>query len=453
MFKYGEKRIRKVGLLGLGKSNLGVYSYLSRHFPTLSFTVRADKLSDGVPEWAERLLIGDRAFSDIDEDILFLSPSVRRDCPVLTDAVAREVMLSSDAEFFFQHNESDVYAVTGSDGKSTTVYLTSRLLLGGYRSALPLGNFGEAMTPHLDDAPGYATVAELSSFQLNYLKPKSVRCAITNLTPNHLNWHKSFSEYAGAKANILPGAKETVLNYDCPESRKLFAKTRPYAVISRRLSLRALVREVSAEIYVYEREGRIYINGEPMLDTKKIRAFSDYNVSNFACAMALAYGKYDKELLYGIAEGFGGLPHRCELVGEKDGVRYYDSSIDSSPKRCAATLSRFSGNVILILGGRSKGLDFSELVPPLLRVARKIIITGECADEIEAALLRDTDFLRSGIKYLKIQDFFDAVGAATDSAVSGDAVLLSPAATSFDRFKSFEERGDAFKSFLKTKGI
>ena len=452
MFIYRNKPILKVGLVGLGKSNLGVYSYLSRHFPTLSFTVRADKEIPDIPEWVAGCVFGPGALSNVDEDVLFLSPSVRRDIPELCSARDHGVILSSDAELFFEYQKGDVYAVTGSDGKSTTVYLASELLFGSYGSTLPFGNFGEAMAPHIDE-PGVGMALELSSFQLSYMRPSTLRSAITNITPNHLNWHTSFEEYALAKANILHGAKEPVMNYDCPVTRKFFEGIRPYAVFSRKLSLKELCCAVRAEVYVYERGGVIYVNGDEWLRTEDIRAYSEHNVSNFVCAMALCHGRYDRQLLRDVARGFGGLAHRCELLGEIGGVKYYDSSIDSTPKRCAMTLAGFRGNVILILGGRSKGLDFTELIPSAVRVTKKIIIAGECASEIEDALLRSEDFIKSGIPYLIVSDFYGAIDRAYTDAVAGDAVLLSPAATSYDRFKSFEERGDAFKSFLKTKGL
>ena len=449
MFYFHGKAIGSVGLVGLGKSNLGVLSYLFRHHGGLEFTLRSSVPTEENDPIFKRRFFASEAFKDITEDILFLSPSVRRDIPELMRAENAGVILSSDAELFFDRATSDVYAVSGSDGKSTTTYLTSRLLGGAYKSVFPCGNIGEAMTPHLDDREGSAQVTELSSFQLSYMKPKTKRAVITNITKNHLNWHKSFEEYIDAKRNILFRTDERIINFDCPVTRTLSRNFDIFAVFSKTMREEELKKKISAELYLTVSDGIIVASGEPLLDTKKIRVGGEYNILNFMAAISMSYGKCEKSDILGLAEEFGGLPHRCELICESDGVRYYDSSIDSSPKRCAATLSSFDKRVTVILGGRSKGLDFSELLPTLSDKAKRIVLTGECAEEIKEILDRDGCFSALGIPYDKISDFKDAVSFAARTAEPGDSVLLSPAATSYDSFKSFEERGEFFARIIK----
>lgn len=450
VFYYNGKAIKSIGLFGIGKSNLAVYRYLIGKYPDLSVTVRASAKSDIKDIRAKRIFFGEECFFDIREDILFLSPSARRDVPELIEASARGVILSSDTEFFFSLSDSDVYAVTGSDGKSTTTHLTSLLLSKDYGAVIPAANSGEPLTPHLDDIHT-AFVAELSSFQLMYETPHSVRALITNISENHLNWHKSYREYILAKSNILPNARERVLNYDSEIIRGLFEDYEAFGVYSRAFSYEKLKVLRKAEIYLTLRDGCILLNGAPILNTSDIRLPGIHNVENFMAAIALSLGHFDDKLLSDVAKEFSGLEHRRELVISDGGVDYYNSSIDSSPKRCVNTLNTFSERVVLILGGRSKGLDFSELIPTAINKARKIILTGEASPEIERAFLENKDYENSGVKLFKFPDFYDAIDFAMKIAEPGECVLLSPAATSYDAFRNFEERGRAFKDYIKKR--
>lgn len=445
MFTYNGRKITSVGFLGYGKSNKGIHDYLKSHFNGLRFILRSDsqiEVQDGI---FHKIHTGRTAYDKITEDILFLSPSARRDKSELARAEGRGVILSSDAEFFLSGTSSDVFAITGSDGKSTTTTLTAMMLAESYKAAIPCGNIGEAMTPHLDDGAGYAYAAELSSFQLNYMKPRVRRAVITNITENHLNWHTSFEEYINAKRNVFENAEERIINFDCEISRA-FAKEYPiFAVFSRKKNEVELRRALEAEIYVTESDGYITASGERLLALSDIRVKGAHNELNFMAAIAMSYGIAEKERILSTAKDFGGLRHRCELIRELHGVRYYNSSIDSSPKRTCATLDTFQDRVTVILGGRSKGLDFSELVPMLTRKAKSVILMGECADEIEGAILKSDDFK---IPYIKYRSFEEAVKYALSTAKEGDSVILSPAATSYDEFSNFEERGDAFRKII-----
>jgi len=447
MFYFNGKKIERVGFLGLGKSNLGVYSYLSLHH-AFDVTVRSREPVDTSVFGKCRIHFGGDMLKNIDEDILFLSPSARREVPEILSAKERGVILSSDAELFFASTAADIYSVTGSDGKSTTAYLTARMLEASYAAALPCGNIGEAMAPHLDDPAGAAYVAELSSFQLNYFKPHSKRSIITNISENHLNWHSSFSEYISAKSNVLDFTDERVCNYDSEIVRELVREYPLFAAFSTTLSENALKSQITAEIYITLSDGKIIANGKQILDTAKIKVGGSHNIKNFMAAIAMSYGRCTASDISSIAESFGGLRHRCELVAVIDGVRYYDSSIDSSPKRCAATLGMMKERVIIILGGQAKGLDFRELIPALREKAKAIILTGDTADELYK-VISESDIRELNIPVTRIYDFYEAVRFSVKAARPGDTVLLSPAATSYDRFSNFEERGDAFAKEIK----
>lgn len=445
MFLYKGRAIKSVGFIGFGKSNVDLYSYLKKSCVGVEYTVRSDVEPMPPAELPDRVLLGDAMLDDIREDVLFLSPSVRRDDPRLKEAMSRGTILSSDTELFLELTKGDIFAISGSDGKSTTAYLTSLMLANAYKGAIPCGNFGEPLSRHIDDGNGYAYALELSSFTLNYLAPRSKRAVITNVTENHLNWHSSFEEYISAKRNVFVNAESRIFCYDCPVSRRIAADFPIFGVFSALVSENELRKAVNAELYITLHNGKIIMNGEETVNTKTMRAVGNHNILNVMAALAMTDGIADRKYVQSIAESFRGLSHRCEEIGAFRGVRYYDSSIDTSPKRCAATLSSFGKRVIVILGGRSKGLDFSELIPALKAYAKHIVLTGECAREMFDLFAKDGGLDSLNIKYAIVDDFVEAVVYAATVAREGDSVLLSPAATSYDRFKNFEERGSFFR--------
>ena len=445
MFAFKGRAIKRVGFLGFGKSNSDLYNYLRKNAAGVEYTLRQSVPLTTEVSGFDRVLLGDAWLDGIDEDVLFLSPSVRRDNRRLAEAEARGVMLSSDTELFLELTRGDIFAVTGSDGKSTTAYLTALMLGEAYKGAIPCGNFGEPTSRHIDDGIGYAYALELSSFTLNYLEPKSRRAVITNISENHLNWHSSFEEYVAAKRNAFVNAEERVFCYDCPITRGVATEFPIYAVFSAERTEEELRREISAEVYVTLDRGRITLNGESTVDTSEMRARGRHNVLNVMAAMAMSSGIADPKHVIRVAESFRGLSHRCEEIGSFRGIRYYDSSIDTSPKRCVRTLEAFDERVILILGGRSKGQDYRELLPAIKKHAKHVVLTGECAPEIYGILRGDSEINELKIRYALVEDFFEAVLYAATVAREGDSVLLSPAATSYDRFKNFEERGSYFR--------
>lgn len=431
---YKGKTVESAGVLGLGKSNTGVMDYFHRHYPDVPITVRCDKLTKHAD------FCGDDALSDLYEELLFISPSVRRDRRELTEAMARGVTVTTDAEFFCECFGGDIFAISGSDGKSTTTALTAMLLSRTDGEVPAIGNIGVAMTPCLDG--NYrAVAAELSSFQLMDLEPITARAFITNVTPNHLNWHKSYDEYVSAKENLMKRARERVFNLDCPVCRLISEKYGADIVCSDSMTDEEVSKISDARIRVTRCGDGIAINGKELLRLCDIKCASRHNVKNLIAAIALTYGYTDGERITDVARKFNGLAHRCELIGKFNGITYINSSIDSSPKRTVTTLRSLNGRMIVILGGRSKGLGFGELAPVLSEHARLAVLTGENGREIE-------DSLNDSTARIYVRDFEDAVKHAITSARSGDTVILSPASTSFDSFSSFEERGEKFKEII-----
>lgn len=446
------KEIKNVGVVGLGKSSIGVIDYLSRQYGNVSFCLRSDKPINKSEAMRvtnfKRIEQCERAFCDIEEDILFLSPSVRRDRRELQLAKDKGVILSSDAELFFESYPGDIYAVSGSDGKSTTTKILSLLLSERYGSTPAIGNIGEAMSPIID-SDAKAAAAELSSFQLMNFTPRSKRALITNISPNHLNWHTSFFEYRAAKENLMTCAEERIFNLDCEYSREMLSRYDAFAVFSAVRSEKELTKLRKAEVYLSLCDGYIIANGEKILNTSDILAYSEHNRVNFMAAIAASFGLVSRAHIEKIAKTFSGLGHRNEFIGSFGGISYFESSIDSSPKRTATTLSSHNA-VTLILGGRSKGLDYRELISPLEEKAKAIVLMGENAEEIFSAISKSKKISSGEIPTARAESLTDAVRLADELTGAGGTVLFSPASTSFDAFKDFEERGDRFRLTVKS---
>lgn len=420
---------RKIGLIGLGISNRGVLSHIRE--------------CDGCPEirTIESIQKTQDTLCDFSgADALVLSPSVRPDALALTRAKARGVRILTDGEIFFTDTKARCFAVTGSDGKSTTTAMLAHLLSAALGKEVPaIGNIGQAMTPRLaEDHTDYAI--ELSSFQLFHYTPHVARAAITNLTENHLNWHKGMEEYKRAKAGLYAACDNPIVSPDGIGAYELLKK-QPFAVYSMEKTEKELAK-CKAEFAYYIKNEMVYENGAPFLPLSYLKADTSYNRYNLLCALAMAAGIITKESARAI-EDFSGLAHRCRCVLTVRGVRYIDSSIDSSPSRTAKTLGALDAPVVLLLGGLGKGLSLTPLLAPVKEKCRGVVCFGPFGREA-AAFLAENGY--AGLLPSPTERLAEAFYAASDIAREGDAVLLSPAATSFDEFENFEARADAFRA-------
>ncbi len=431
--------VKKIGFLGFGRSNKALFEYLKRRFEFHAVIRDEREALDGAPAGAE-LLLEKNCFKPAFEDVIFLSPSVRRERECVRH-LSRHSLLSSDAELFFSSGHDNVFAITGSDGKSTTAALTGKILNTGGTKAFVCGNFGLPLTPLSDEQNAYF-VTELSSFMLRYMTPKSRRALITNITPNHLNWHADFEEYKSSKESILKNAEERVFSFDCPQSRELIKKYGAYAVFSVNMPYGELKKALKAELYASLEDGFITLNGVKIAERKKLPVVGIHNVKNVLSALCLTHGFCDTGSALEAIFGFSGLEHRCKLIYESNGIRYYDSSIDSSPERTRATLKMFERPVTVILGGRDKNLDYAPLSRAVMSHAGAVILCGENAEKI-------FKFLKDGnapCPIFKVENYREAVLRAREIGLD---TVLSPASTSFDCFKNFEERGDAFLEAIR----
>ena len=395
-----------------------------------------------------KLRLGAGYLDNLEADVIFRTPGLMPHDAALTEAVSRGAELTSEMEVFFEVCPCRIIAVTGSDGKTTTTSLIAEMLKKSEVTAHIGGNIGAPLLHKADSMrPDDAAVLELSSFQLITMKKGPDIAVVTNLSPNHLDVHRDMDEYVAAKRNILIHQKtggRTVLNLD-NEITRGFADDAPGEVLF--FSHNEKVRDG-----VYLDGGAIYeaVGGHSEVIIKSADIFlpGAHNADNFMAAFAAVRGLADREAMADTARTFRGVSHRIELVRELRGVKYYNDSIASSPTRAIAGLHTFDRKVILIAGGKGKGLSFGELGSEIVSRVKTLVLTGMTAEMLRDAVAGAPEYAGEPEIIIR-EDFADAVYTAAGSASEGDVVLLSPACTSFDRFKNFEERGELFKEIVK----
>lgn len=452
---------RRVSVIGMGVSNVPLAEFLRRCGAVV--TARDKKTPGELAEAYERLsclgvkfVCGQDHLSGLDDEIIFRAPGIRYDIPELVAASAEGAVLSSEMELFFELCPCKIIGITGSDGKTTTTTVTSLILKkqaeldGSDRKIWLGGNIGTPLIGHIEEIkPDDICVVELSSFQLHRMVQSPSVAAITNITPNHLNWHTDMKEYIDAKTNIFTHQSDSgrvVLNYENDITRALAEKA------PGKVCFFSSKQTPPSDNAVYEENGAIYLKEDgyarKVINTSDIKLVGRHNVENYMTAIALTAGLASADAVYEVASTFNGVEHRLEFVRELDGVKYYNGSIDSSPTRTIAALSCFKTPVVVILGGYDKNLDYEPLCEPLYEHAHTAILTGQNAEKIYKAL--DSHGIPADFHIIREPDFEKAVYAAKTAAKPGDTVILSPAAASFDRFKNFEERGKIYKSIVQS---
>ena len=449
-------RGKRVTVIGLGISNRPlVKMLLDRGIPVecRDKTPREKLLPEvlALEEMGAVLTLGEDYLEGIEADVVFRTPGLNAFCPQLTALRDRGCTVTSEMEAFFAVCPCPIFGVTGSDGKTTTTTLIEKLLeQAGFRVWCG-GNIG---TPLLDRAAEMreddVAVLELSSFQLMGMEVSPHVSVLTNLSPNHLDIHKDMDEYVTAKENIyLHQSREdrVILNLDNDITRSFLPKA-PGAVMTFSRKERPILG------YYLRNDGMICrAEGEKdreILRADRIKVPGVHNIENYMAAFCAVDGLVTREDMVSLAETFGGVSHRIELVREKDGVKFYDSSIDSSPSRTTAALRSFSQKVILVAGGKDKGIAYDALGPELRAHVKLLVLTGMTAGKIRAAAEQVPGYDGTNPEILDVEDFDDAIKTAASRARPGDAVILSPASTSFDRFRNFEERGDRFKTVVNS---
>ena len=385
------------------------------------------------------------------QDIIMRTPGYEYYKPELQAALQAGTKVTSEVELFFELCPCEIVAVTGSDGKTTTTTLISKMFEAAGRKVFLGGNIGAALLPQLADVtPEAVAVVELSSFQLISMRVSPKVAVVTNVTPNHLDHHKDMQEYIDAKRNILlwqvPPCR-AVLGYENDISRGMQSDCKGEQVWFTRLhetDKGAFLRE-SDDTLCYAENGVV----TPILPRAEVKLRGLHNVENLLAAIAAVWGRVPVEAMRQVGSTFTGVEHRIEPVRTLDGVTYYNDSIASSPTRTIAGLRSFNQKIILIAGGYDKKIPYEPLAPEILAHVKTLVLMGATGPRIEAAVRGCAGFDESALTILHADSMQHAVELARSAAQPGDVVSLSPASASFDLYPNFEVRGRDYKNIVK----
>ena len=372
------------------------------------------------------------------------SPGVPREAAVIAAALEREVPVVGELELAWRALPNRFVAVTGTNGKTTTVELIGHLFRGAGEPVALAGNVGTALAGLVGELRGEETVVcECSSFQLEDTSAFAPECAVfLNLAPDHLDRHRDLESYLAAKLRIFANQGNddvAVYNADDP-----FLAGTDLGGCGRRV---AFCRGAGPDCEVAVAEGTIFYDGEPLLAVSELGLFGEHNVANAmaAAAAALAMG-IDREAVREGLRSFAGVPHRLEQVAEIGGVRFVNDSKATNVASATVGIRAFDGGVHAILGGSEKEEPFTPLIDPLRERARACYLVGATAERMAREL---APVLGAGVELHRCDDLEDAVERAAAAASPGEVVLLSPACASFDAFEDFEARGERFRELVR----
>ena len=436
---------KKIAVLGLGVSNRPLVRLLLEFGCDVLGCDRTprEKLDREVLQLEEmgcKLSVGDNYLDGVEADILFRTPGMHPGNPAIVALAEKGAKVTSEMEVFFEVCPCQLLAVTGSDGKTTTTTLVSEMLKAAGKTVWLGGNIGTPLLPLVRQMkPEDFAVVELSSFQLMDMTRSPQRAIVTNLAPNHLDIHKDMEEYVESKKNIFRYQDEKgllILNAD-NDITSGFRGNGETRFFSRQ-----------GQAHVCMKDGIICRGGEAVLNTSDILLPGVHNIENYMAAIAMVEGLVEDDTIRQVAKNFGGVEHRIELVRIKDGVKYYNDSIASSPSRTIAGLRSFREKVLLIAGGYDKHIPYDVLGPEICAHVKHVFLCGATAPQIRTAVENCADF-HGQVELTDCGNFENAVRTAAAAAQEGDIVLMSPASASFDEFKNFMVRGEFFKKIVK----
>ncbi len=388
------------------------------------------------------LELGGHAQELLDTDLIIPSPGVPADAPLLQAARARGTAIWSEIELASRFLKGRLIGVTGSNGKTTTTSLIEHILRSAGFSTILAGNIGTPLISCVEQSSDTTiTVTELSSFQLELIETFRPNISVfLNLTPDHLDRHHTLESYGAAKARIFENQTEAdsaVLNADDPGTTP-YAPARPRAYWFSRRQRVAQGAFVKEQEILFRREG----TDEPVLKLADIPLPGAHNVENVLAAVAAARlaGAAPAAIAKAV-RSFAGVEHRLEFIAEIAGVRYYNDSKATNVDATLKALDAFPGRILIILGGKDKGSDYTLLREPLREKAVLAFLIGAAADKIEKQITGSVAIERA-------ETLERAVETAAHAARSGDIVLLAPACASFDQFQNYEHRGRVFKELV-----
>ena len=452
---FAEMKTKKVVFIGAGVSHRELIGLFRRKGIDVTLCDKRDACALGdtygeLEKLGVKFCLGEGYLDGIFEgDVIFRTPGMYYYSPALAKARELQKVVTSEMEVFFDLCPCKIYAVTGSDGKTTTTTLISELLGAEGKKVWLGGNIGKALLPRIEEiGENDAAVVELSSFQLISMRKSPDVAVITNVAPNHLDVHKDMEEYIDAKKNLIlhqNAFSKTVLNADNDITHGMEKLVRG--------SLNWFSRKVIPQNGAFLAEDgtvNLVSNGEitRVMHKDQIRLPGIHNVENYLAAISAVAGEVSVETVVKVAETFGGVEHRIEFVRMLDGVKYYNDSIATSPTRTIAGLNSFDQKLIVLAGGYDKKIPFEPLAPVLIERAKVLILMGVTALKIKAAVTGCEGYDPNELEIIEVPSMEAAVETARKIAKEGDIVTLSPACASFDMYPNFEARGIHYKNLV-----
>lgn len=447
---------KKVVVVGTGVSGMGAVKLLSETSADITLydgndKADRDEILKKIPDDCDlRLIIGEMPDEVVKEtDLLVISPGVPIDSDIVKLFEKENVTVWGEIELAYNFEKGTVFAITGTNGKTTTTTLVGEIMKKYNNQTFVVGNIGNSYTSEvLKTTKDSYTVAEISSFQLETIRefaPKG--SAILNITPDHLNRHYTMENYAAVKESITKNQWKVreddycVLNYDDKVLRE-FGKTIKNPVYFSRKE------KPSKGAYL---DGRIirYFDGKDdyeVMSVDDMHLFGNHNYENVMAAIAMTIeAGVPLNIIINVIKDFMGVEHRIEYVRDKNGVRYYNDSKGTNPDSSIKALEAMSRPTILIAGGYDKHSEFDEFIEAFDNKVKLMVLLGQTADKIEETAVR-----HGFTNIIKTDSLEKAVKICAENAVSGDVVLLSPACASWGMFKNYEERGKLFKEYVNS---
>ena len=445
---------KKIALCGVGRSHMPLAELFVKKGAIVSVRDKREFEELGeqgaiLKKLGVNLILGEKYLEHLNEDIIFRTPAMKFSLPELQQASANGQMVTSELEVFFDLCPCKIYGITGSDGKTTTTSIIAEFLRAEGKTVHLGGNIGKPLLPEIESIEkDHVAVVELSSFQLISMRRSPDVAVVTNLAPNHLDWHKDMQEYIEAKKNVFlhqNAFSRTVLNADNELTAAFAGEVRGECML--------FSRQQSLAHGVYVQDDEIYKDiGQ---EKEKVMSVSDiflpgvHNIENYMAAICAVWGEVRLENIAKIAKTFTGVEHRMEFVREVDGVKYYNDSIATSPSRTiSGTLSLYEKKIILIAGGYDKHIPYDSLGPVICDKVKTLIVMGDTAQKIVDSAVQAANFNKDELEIVRVQNMAEALLIARNRAERGDVVSLSPASAGFDLYTDFEARGRHFKQLV-----
>lgn len=448
---------KKVAIVGFGREGESTAEYALAKGAKVTICDRASKeeLGERYQKWQSRVdwrLGNDYLNALSDFDIVFRSPGIKLLQPAFKEARDVGVQITSQTREFFSHALCPIIGVTGTKGKGTTTTLIHKMLLADNKDSVLVGNIGQPALSALDEIDQNSWVVyELSSFQLQDLTHSPDIAIVLGITIDHQDYHEDVEEYFEAKMNIVKFQKEddvAIFSTDLPESVEVEKNVRGKTVKTSRMG------ELNDGVYL---EGGVICrklkgNKEQIISVEDIALPGDFNLENIMAAIAaVSQVGVSLDAMRSVLTTFTGLPHRLQLVRTVDGIEYWNNSYASAPEATIGAIRSFDKPIVLMLGGHEKGFSYDKLAEAIVNSSVKTIIgIGENSRAMYeiVSLFREREGLGLPTYVEGGSTMPEMIKAAQGVAESGDIILLSPAAASFDKFKNVTDRGDQFEAVV-----